>query len=374
MPIPFVDLKAQYALIRDDIHERIDRVLDHGKYILGPEVSEFEEKLGKLTGAKHVVGVSNGSDSLLIALMAWEVGPGDAVFLPSFTYTATAEVVLLLGATPVFIEVDADTFNLSIPALKAGISECQKTEDLTPKVILPVDLFGLPADYSAINSIATENGLHVLADSAQSMGGAVGNHKVGSLATANSTSFFPAKPLGAYGDGGALLTSDDELAERYRSIRFHGRGEGKYDVVRVGLNARLDTLQAAILLSKLDIFEQEIIARNDVAKHYSARLSGHVVTPDIPKGVTSAWAQYTLRLNNRDIVAANLKEKGIPTAVYYPLPMHLQPAYMKFGSGAGSLPISERLSTEVLSLPMHPYLQTDDIDKICDAILEANGT
>lgn len=372
MSIPFIDLKAQYARLKDDIDRRIHTVLDHGGFIMGPEVGELEKALAAFAGAAHCITCANGTDALTIALMAKGVGPGDAVFCPSFTFTATAEAVLLLGASPVFVDVDEDSFNIDLADLERRIAAVRAEGKLRPAAIMPVDLFGRPADYPAINAIAAREGLWVLADAAQGFGGSLNGKRVGSLADITSTSFFPAKPLGCYGDGGAVFTDDAGLAKVMESIRVHGKGGDKYDIIRVGLNSRLDTIQAAVLLVKLAAFPAELEARERVAQAYDrafADLPGVIVPARMP-GATSAWAQYTLRLTNgkRDQVAAALKAQGVPSAVYYPRPMHLQTAYVGLGGGAGSLPVSERLSAEVLSLPMHPDLDEATTDKICSAL------
>lgn len=371
MSIAFVDLAAQQARIKPELDARIAAVLSHGKYIMGPEVTELEQRLAAFCGAGHCVTCANGTDALTMALMAAEVGPGDAVFVPSFTFTATAEVALLLGATPVFCDVDPDSFNLDPASLEAKLEEVTTAGDLRPRMVMPVDLFGLPADYSAIGRVAEKHGMTVLADAAQGFGGASGNRQVGALAPMTATSFFPAKPLGCYGDGGAVLTDDASLAEQWKSIRAHGKGGAKYDIVRVGLNSRLDTLQAAILLAKLDIFADEVAARNRVADAYDRRLTGHLATPKRYDGTVSAWAQYTVKVANRDVVQKTLQAAGVPSAVYYPMPMHLQTAYRAHGGGEGSLPVSERLAGEVLSLPMHPYLDDRAIATVCDALIDA---
>ena len=374
MNIPFVDLAEQQRRIRVDLDRRIGQVMDHGAYINGPEVAELEDKLAAFAGCRHAIGVSSGTDALLAALMAKGIGRGDAVFLPSFTFTATAEVVLQCNATPVFVEVDAATFNLEPDHLREAIAETAKLGQLRPAAIIAVDLFGQPADYQAINALASEHDLFVLADGAQSFGASYHNLKVGGLAEVTATSFYPAKPLGCYGDGGAIFTNDDELAAACISLRDHGQGEGRYDIVRLGLNARLDTMQAAVLLSKLTIFEDEIRLRRTVAQRYTEQLSGMVETPVQLQDTDSIWAQYTIKLPNRDGVADRLRQQGIPTQIYYPLPMHLQPAYAHHGGGIGSLPISEQLSREVLALPMHPYLGETAIDTICEALQDAMRT
>jgi UDP-2-acetamido-2-deoxy-ribo-hexuluronate aminotransferase len=371
MNIPFVDLAAQQARLKTDIDARIATVLAHGKYIMGPEIAELEQGLSEFCGARHSISVSSGTDAILMALMGDNIGAGDAVFLPAFTFTATAEVVIMAGATPVFIDVDPDTYNIDYADLQRKIEEVTRNEILRPRAIISVDLFGLPADYAKIAEIAAPHDMLVIADAAQSFGGAAFGKQVGSLAPISATSFFPAKPLGCYGDGGAIFTDDDDRAESWKSIRAHGKGGQKYDIIRIGLNARLDTLQAAILLSKLTIFADEIRAREVVAVKYDDALKNHVVLPGRLEGYQSAWAQYTIRVQDRDAVATRLKAHDIPTAVYYPLPMHMQTAYASYGSGPGSLPTSERLSGEVLSLPMHPYLTDEMIQTITDAVKSA---
>ncbi|MEZ5696751.1 MAG: DegT/DnrJ/EryC1/StrS family aminotransferase [Sphingomonadaceae bacterium] len=353
--IEFTGLRDQKVRLRHEIDARIMRVLDHGQFILGPEVRDFEAALTEYCGARHAIGCANGTDALQICLMTEGIGPGDAVLVPSFTYTATAEVILVLGAEPVFVDVDIATFNMDAADLPRALTEAQ-SRGLRPRAIIGVDLFGLPADWVAINAFAEAHGLAVIADAAQGFGAitAQGAH-VGTLARYTTTSFFPAKPLGCYGDGGAVFTDDDELAAAMRSIRVHGQGKAKYETVRVGLNSRLDTLQAAILLAKISVFREETERRNSLADYFSTQLRAHLQVPEKPAGVTSAWAQYTLRVPQRDAVQLALSEAGVPTAIYYPLPMHLQPAYAAYGRGKGSLQVSEKLSGEVLSLPMNPY-------------------
>ncbi len=369
--IEFTGLSAQAARLRSTIDGNIAKVLDHGQFIMGPEVREFEAALSDYCGATHAIGVANGTDALQICLMAAGVGAGDAVLVPSFTYTATAEVILVLGAQPVFVEVDPVTFNLDVTDLARAHAEAT-AKGLHPKAIIGVDLFGLPADWAGMNSFASAHGMTVIADAAQSFGAitAEGRH-VGTLAPMTTTSFFPAKPLGCYGDGGAIFTEDDALAETMRSIRVHGQGKAKYETVRVGLNSRLDTLQAAVLLAKISVFREETERRNALADYYSQRLGNLVTVPEKPEGVTSAWAQYTLRVPHRDALQAALKDAGVPTAVYYPLPMHLQPAYRHLGNGEGSLPLSEQLSKEVISLPMNPYATDSEAERIVDAVAAA---
>lgn len=385
-PIAFVDLAAQQEKIKTRIESRINGVLNHGHYILGPEVAELEKKLAEFVGIKHCIGVSSGTDALLMALMAKNIGPGDAVFTTPFTFIATSEVVSLLGATPVFVDIDPQTYNIDPQKLALAIQAVQANdptiyplprtvnpEPLTPKAIIPVDLFGLPADYDPIMHLAEQHDLFVLEDTAQGLGGIYKGRQAGSLAHMAATSFFPAKPLGCYGDGGAIFTDDDALADVSRSIRVHGKGTDKYDNIRIGLNARLHTLQAAILLPKLEIFPQEIEERQRVASRYSKGLSGcdKLTAPYVPEGYQSVWAQYTLLSPERASVQEKLKKSGIPTAVYYGRPLHLQPAYSNLGYQQGALPVSERSAQQVFSLPMHPYLQDEEIDRIVSTVLQA---
>ena len=371
MQIPFVDLKAQYAHLKPAIDQGIQRVLEHGQFIMGPEVAELEAALASHAGVRHAVGLSSGTDALLVPLLAAGIGAGDAVFLPSFTFTATAEMVLLAGATPVFIDVNEQTFNIDPEDLDRNINSVAAAGQLTPRAIIAVDLFGLPADYDAINMIAARHDLLVIGDAAQSFGAASAGRMVGTLAPVTATSFFPAKPLGGYGDGGALFTDNDEWAALYRSVRSHGAGKDKYDIARLGLNARLDTLQAAILLVKLEAFPGELAARRELADYYDTRLSQYVTTPHRVADMSSSWAQYTIQCDDREAMRAALTNQGIPTAIYYPRPMHLQPAYAGYGPGVGGLPVSEALAKKVLSLPMHPYLPEDTAERICNAVIEA---
>ncbi len=369
--IPFVDLAAQYRRLKSQIDARIQSVLEHGCFVMGPEVAELEAALCEFTGCQHSVAVSSGTDALLMALMAEGIGSGHAVFLPAFTFTACAEVIVLAGARPVFVEVDARTFNIDTAHLLAQLEAVEKAGKLEPRAIMPVDLFGLPADYAEISKIAGDHDMIVVADGSQSFGGRIGDLRVGALAPITTTSFFPAKPLGCYGDGGAIFTNDARRADVLRSIRMHGEGSGKHDIVRIGMNGRLDSLQAAILLAKLSAFPEELEARERLATRYDARLSETVMTPLRQAGRSSAWAQYSVLLEDRDRVAATLGEAGIPSAIYYPLPLHLQPAYAEFGDGDASLPVSESLSHRILSLPMHPDMEEATADRICDVLLEA---
>ena len=366
--IAFVDLQAQIRRLKPDIDARMAKVLEHGQFIMGPEVLEFERALAEFAGAENAIGVASGTDALRIALMARGIGPGDAVFLPSFTFTATAEVIIVCGAKPVFCDVDGRNFNLDLDSLRAKVEEVEAEGRLKPRAVFAVDLFGLPADYDGLSRLADRHEMTIIADAAQSFGGRYGDQMVGNLAPISATSFFPAKPLGCFGDGGALLTNDAELANLFRSIRAHGKGEAKYDISRIGLNSRLDTIQAAVLLAKLSVFADELAAREGLADRYTKALEEVVLTPQQNNQARSAWAQYAILLENRDAVAAALREKGIPTAVYYPKPMHLQPAYEKYGAGAGSLPVGEDLSQRILCLPMHPYMSDETADYICDTV------
>ncbi|MBI3709086.1 MAG: DegT/DnrJ/EryC1/StrS family aminotransferase [Proteobacteria bacterium] len=369
--IPFIDLKAQYARLKPAIAARIQRVLEHGQFILGPEVKELEAALARIAGCREAIGVASGTDALRMVLMAEQIGRGDAVFLPGFTFTATAEVVIAVGATPVFVDVAEASYNLDPAALARAIDDTRRRGALKPRAVMAVDLYGLPADYGALDAVCRAQDLFLFADAAQSFGAHRGNRAVGSLAPVTATSFYPAKPLGAYGDGGALFTDDAARAEILRSIRAHGAGGAQYDIVRLGTNGRLDTLQAAILLAKLEVFADELAARERVAQSYDRRLAGHVTLPPREAGSTSAWAQYGIRVANRDRVAARLKAQGIPTAIHYPLPLHLQPAFRQYGSGEGQLPVSEAVARTILSLPMHPYLDEPTVARIADAVVAA---
>ena len=369
--IDFIDLKTQQEKIAPKLRERIERVLSHGKYIMGPEIKELEDRLAAYVGVKHVVTCSSGTDALLMPLMAYEVGPGDAIFTTPFTFIATAEVIQLLGATPVFVDIDPKTFNIDPAALQRaimGLNQNPKTASLKPKGVIPVDLFGQPADYDPINALARQHNLFVLEDAAQSFGGTYKGKKACSLADVAATSFFPAKPLGGYGDGGAIFTDDDNLASVLRSIRVHGQGSNKYDNIRIGLNGRLDTLQAAIVLAKMDIFDSEVEARQNVADRYSQGMRDVVEVPYVDPKCTSIWAQYSVLSDQRQVLQDKLKAAGIPTAVYYPLPLHLQGAFAHLGYKAGDFPISEKASKRIFSLPMHPYLKATEQDAIINAL------
>ena len=370
--IAFIDLAAQQARIGTDIKNAIDKVLAHGKYIMGPEVKELETVLSDFCGVKHTISCSSGTDALVMTLMALGVKAGDAVFVPSFTFAATAEAVAFIGASPIFVDVNEDDYNISLTSL-ADAYTVAKAKGLNAVGIIAVDLFGLPADYGALNIFAKDNGLWVMDDGAQSMGAEYKGTNIGQMGIAATTSFFPAKPLGCYGDGGAIFTNDDALADILRSIRVHGKGTDKYDNVRLGVNGRLDTIQAAILLEKQKIFADEIESRNRIAAYYNAGLKDVLVTPVIEPSRKSAWAQYTLQAPNakaRTSIQASLKDAGVPTAVYYPLPLHQQTCYKSYPA-AKDMGICEALSQKVFSLPMHPYLSSDTQDYIIDAVKKA---
>jgi len=375
-PVPLIDLAAQRRRLGKSVDEAVSRVLAHCQFINGPEVAQLEAELAAFSGAKHVVTCASGTDALLMVLMAKGVGRGDAVFCPSFTFCATGEAVALTGATPVFVDVDETTFNMDPGSLTRGIATATKS-GLKPRAVIPVDLFGQSADHDAIAAIAEAEGLFVLDDAAQAFGASYKGRRLGTSGLATATSFFPAKPLGCFGDGGAIFTDDAELAATLRSIRVHGQGSDKYDNVRLGLTGRLDTMQAAILLEKLKIFEDEIAARNIVAERYARGLGNVVSVPRLASGCTSVWAQYTIRLpagTDRDDFAAALKAQGIPTAIYYPKSMHQQTAYRDYPVADGGLPISEKLSDDVISLPMHAYLDEPTQERIVRAVRSALST
>ncbi|MEZ5845111.1 MAG: DegT/DnrJ/EryC1/StrS aminotransferase family protein [Hyphomicrobiaceae bacterium] len=373
-PLAFIDLAAQQARIRPQLDAAIARVLAHGAYIMGPEVAELERQLAAFAGARHAVTCASGTDALLMIAMAEGIGPGDAVICPAFTFTATPEAVALLGATPVFAEVRAESFNLDPARLADAIAAARKA-GLRPKAVMAVDLFGLPADYDAIAAIAEAEGVWILADSAQSFGASRAGRRVGTFGRATATSFFPAKPLGCYGDGGAVFTDDDALAERLKSIRLHGKGDDKYDIVRFGINGRLDTLQAAILIEKLAIFADEIDARERIARRYAAGLADVVTVPVVDNASRSVWAQYTIRVPAaaRAGLMRSLASQGIPSNVYYPRPLHHQTAYRRCPVAVGGVPVAEALAREVLSLPMHPYLTEQDQDRVIAGVRRAVG-
>ncbi|MGQ0533810.1 MAG: DegT/DnrJ/EryC1/StrS family aminotransferase [Caulobacteraceae bacterium] len=368
--IPFIDLQAQRARIADNIDAAVSRVIRHGAYIFGPEVKQLEGQLAEFCGAKHCVANANGTDALVLPLWAWGVGKGDAVFCPSFTFAATAEIVPWVEATPVFIDVLPDTYNIDPASLEAAIAGVKKQGKLAPKAVIAVDLFGQPADYPAISAICKREGLKLIADSAQGYGCTLNGKHPMHWADATTTSFFPAKPLGCYGDGGATLSNSDEDAIMMRSLAFHGAGTDRYDNVRIGMNSRLDTIQAAILIEKLAVFADEIRARNEVADRYAHMLEGLVTTPTVIDGGVSTWAQYVIETDDRDGLAAHLRGAGIPTAQYYPKSLHQQQAYKHFPVGAGGMKVSETICHRVLALPMHPYLDGQTQTKIAGAIRE----
>ncbi|MCS6237831.1 DegT/DnrJ/EryC1/StrS family aminotransferase [Shewanella baltica] len=379
----FIDLKSQYASLKDKIDKNIHNVLDHGQYVMGPEVYELEKKLAEYTNAKHCISCSSGSDALIMALMAHGIGEGDVVVTTPFTFIATAEAIKLVGAKPLFVDIDIDTFNLSprlleemleaIASNQATIHSniCNDIKDI--KAIMTVDLFGLPADAAAINKIANKYGLIVIEDSAQAFGGSVDGAMASNLADIGCTSFFPAKPLGCYGDGGAIFTNNDEIAAILTSIRVHGQGLHKYENIRIGLTGRLDTIQAAVLLPKLEVLDTEIKLRQNVAELYTSKLSkiAGITTPSTPDGYTSAWAQYTLMAKDdehRTQITEHLKNNDVPTAIYYPIPLHEQKVFNSLGYAPNAFEVSSNVAKRVFSLPMHPYLQAEDIDKICKLI------
>ena len=374
-PIALFDVKAQQALIRPELDRRIAAVLDSGRFINGPEVAELEEKLAAFAGCGHAVGVSSGTDALQIAMMAEGIGPGDAVFLPAFTYTATAEVPLVLGATPIFVDVSARTFNIDVDDLTRRIDAVKRDGRLKPRAVVGVDLFGLPADWTEIEAICAREGMFALDDAAQAFGGAMGNRRLGCWGDAAALSFYPTKTLGAYGDGGALLTNDAERAELYRSLRTHGEGKTRYAVDRTGMNGRLDTIQATILLAKLSLLEGELVQRRRIGEAYDAALAGRVGIQATPQGVDSARGLYTIRLPDeatRARVQASLSAQQIGNSIYYPKPLHHQPAYRDHHQGA-PLPVSEALAGRILALPMHAYLSEADAARVCDAVIAATG-
>jgi dTDP-4-amino-4,6-dideoxygalactose transaminase len=370
--ISFIDVVEQRRRLGKRIDDAVARVLTHCQFINGPEVARLEADLAAFSGARHVVACASGTDALLMVLLAKKVGPGDAVICPTFTFCATGEVVALLGATPIFVDVDETTFNIDIASLKSGIVVAKK-QGLRPRAIIPVDLFGQPADHDAIAAVAAAEGMFVLDDAAQAFGATYKGRRLGTFGLATATSFFPAKPLGCYGDGGAIFTDDTELADTLRSVRVHGQGSDKYDNVRLGVTGRIDTVQAAILIEKLSIFPDEIAARDAAARRYNDGLGHVAIVPRVAPDCTSVWAQYTIRLPNggRDALASTLKAQGIPTAIYYPKSLHQQTAYRNFPVAAGGLPVSEKLSTEVISLPMHAYLDESTQERIIEAVRAA---
>ncbi len=360
----FIDLKTQQFNIKEKIKARIDKVLSHGKYIMGPEVFELEDILGDYVGVKHCISCSSGTDALLIPLMAKGIGPGDAVITTPFTYIATGEVISLLGATPIFSDICPKTFNIDPNSLENSIEEAD-SKGLKAKAIIPVDLFGLPANYDKIEKFATKNKLFILEDAAQGFGGTFMGNKAGSFGNAAATSFFPAKPLGCYGDGGAIFTNDDNLSKLMKSIRVHGSGANKYDNIRIGLNGRLDTLQAAILLEKIKIFDPELDRRNEIAKYFRGNLPEKFRSQFVPKNFSSSWAQFSIvaeSMGHRDRVLASFKNKGIPVMIYYGVPLHLQSVFKSLNYCKGSFPNSENIANRIFSIPMHPYLEKNSQD------------
>ena len=370
-PMALVDLAAQYERLGPRLRARLDAVFRHGQFILGPEVRELEETLGRFVGGAHVVGVSSGRDALLMALMAVGVGPGDAVFVPAFTFTATAEVAVAAGAVPVFVDVHPRTYTLDPAALAAAVARVRRDGGLRPRAVIPVDLFGLPADYPAILAVAERDGLAVIADAAQSFGARLHGTPVGRLAPTTAVSFYPTKPLGGYGDGGCVLALDGARADVVRAIRVHGHRDGSPCAERLGLTGRLDTLQAAVLLAKLEVFEEELARRRALADRYDAALGDAVVTPQLPVGAESAWAHYSVLCDDRDAVRAALAARGMPSRVYYEVPLHLHPAFAPYGQGPGSLPVAEATAKRILSLPLHPYLDPDAVARVAAAVRDA---
>ncbi|MGA3003096.1 MAG: DegT/DnrJ/EryC1/StrS family aminotransferase [Acetobacteraceae bacterium] len=372
-PVPFLDLPAQQARIRDDLRRRLDAVLAHCQFILGPEVAELERELARFCGAKHCVSVSSGTDALQIAMMAENIGRGDAVFLPAFTYTATAEVPLVLGATPVFVDVDPRTFQIDPTHLRQRIGGIRQAGKLRPRAVIGVDLFGQPADWPALSAIAVTEGLLTIDDLAQSFGASLHGRPLGSQADVTATSFFPSKPLGAYGDGGALFTESDERADLYRSLRTHGEGKTRYEVLRTGMNGRLDSIQAAVLLAKLTVFPEELVAREKIATYYDHRLGNTLTIPARVPNSTAAWAIYSVLLPEgcvRTTVQDTLRADGVPTAIYYPRPLHRQPAYREHHDGT-ALPVSDHLADRILALPIHPDMDEAAASHVCDALVAA---
>ncbi|HVZ91241.1 MAG TPA: DegT/DnrJ/EryC1/StrS family aminotransferase [Rhizomicrobium sp.] len=369
--IPLIDLQAQRARLGAPLSEAIMRAVEGGQWIMGPQVGELEKRLSAFAGVKHVIACANGTDALMIVLRAWEIGPGDAVFVPAFTFAASAEVVALVGATPVFVDVLEDTYNMDPASLEIAIAKVSRDGKLAPRVVMPVDLFGQAADYRAIEPICARHGLKMLCDAAQGFGATLDGRRAGGIGDASATSFFPAKPLGCYGDGGATFTNDDALAETLRSIRVHGQGGDKYENVRIGVNSRLDTIQAAILIEKLKVFPEEIEMRERIARRYTAafRASNRIVAPRVIEGAQSTWAQYTIQVPDRAKVQAALKDKGVPSAVYYPIPLSAQKGYRHYPSAP--TPVSERIAKTVLSIPMHPYLDAPTQDRIIETVLAA---
>jgi dTDP-4-amino-4,6-dideoxygalactose transaminase len=370
--LQFIDLKHQYSIIKPHIDLAIKKVLNHGQYIQGPEVFELEAELAAYTSRKHCISCASGTDALLMSLLAQGIGQGDAVFTTPFTFIATAEVIQLLGATPIFVDILDSTFNIDPEKLEIAINECQLKGGLISKAIIPVDIFGLLADYEMIEKIGNKLDLCIIEDAAQSFGGKIKNQKACSFGDIGTTSFFPAKPLGCYGDGGAIFTNDQEIAELLISIRNHGQGKSKYNNIRIGLNGRIDTIQAAIILEKMKIFPKELGQRNAIAKKYSQNLNQYFKCQHVPEGYRSAWAQYSVlaaSTKERSICMEKLRDADIPTAIYYPRPLHLQDAFSDLNYSTGDFPVAESISQRIFSIPMHPYLSDDNISKICDILI-----
>ncbi len=365
----FIDLETQQKRIRANIENNIKKVLDHGQYIMGPEIQEIEEKLAVYVGVRCAVGVASGTDALLMSLMACGIGEGDAVITTPFTFIATGEVIRLVGAAPVFVDIDPGTYNIDPQGIERVLKGILAEDKMAPRCIIPVDLFGQPADYDEINGIAEKYNLVVIEDAAQSFGASYKGRKACSLSRIAATSFFPAKPLGAYGDGGMIFTQEAGLYEKLLSIRVHGQGSNKYDNIRVGINGRLDSIQAAVLLAKFEIFAEEIELRQAVAQRYSDALKDHVKVPYIKEGNISSWAQYPVLHPQRGKVIERLKQKGIPFAIYYPKPLHLQEAFASLGYKKGDFPVSEKIADEIFSIPMHPYLSREDQERVVEAII-----
>jgi len=366
--IPFIDLKAQRTRLNGKIEAAVMKVLDEGRYILGPEVTELEEKLAEFAGVGRALSCANGTDAILIPLMAWEIGPGDAVFVPSFTFAASAEVVVLTGASPVFVDVDPVTYNMSPESLAAAIEMVKSDGELTPRAIIAVDLFGQPVDYPTISEIAQANDLKLVSDCAQGFGNTIDGKSPLHWADALTISFYPAKPLGAYGDAGAVIVKDDDLYATMKSVRVHGEGSERYEYARIGINSRLDTIQAAILLAKLSVFADEIKMRQAVADKYAAKMGNLVKTPKVLDGYQSTWAQYTIEVSDRDEFRAAVAEQGVPTAIYYPIPLHLHEPYAGYPVAPGGLPVTEAVAHTVVSLPMHPDMPDADVERVCVAV------
>ena len=368
----FRDLKKQYSVLKDEMDKAILEVVASSAYVMGPKIKEMETAFADYVGVKHCIACNSGTDALLLALKAWDVKPGDAVFVPAFTFFASAEVIAMQGATPVFVDVDKDTFNMDVADLKRKIEQTKKAGKLTPRVIIAVDLFGLPADFKAIRQVADQHGLYVLEDGAQGFGGRIEGSEACTFGDIATTSFFPAKPVGGYGDGGAVFTNNDEWAQLIDSYHIHGKGSDRYDNIRIGMNSRLDSIQAAILLVKLKAFKDyELVDVNKVAARYTEKLKDVVKTPVVPEGFYSSWAQYTIQVANKEVRAglqAALKALDIPTAIYYPIPMHRQTAFNNLNLNDNLCPVSDQLADTVLSLPIHPYLSAQDQDVICNAV------